>query len=102
MRMEAWTRQDDRAARRDLAGVVVGGLVGLVMGLLVGSLWMDGEPVGRAMVVVAGMLGAAAGAVLGRSLAHRISADEVEPRGEHRPFVGAHSPDDDGDEGVAR
>jgi hypothetical protein len=88
-------RLDDRAARRDLAGVLVGGLLGLVAGLLVGSLWMDSELAARVGLVVTSMLGAAAGAVLGRALARRISADEVEPRGEHRPFVGGHSPDDD-------
>jgi hypothetical protein len=86
-------RDDDRAARRDLAGVLVGGLTGLPVGLLLGLRFPG--PAQPVALIVAGMLGAALAAVLGRWLARRISADEIEPHASNRPFVGGHSPDGD-------
>ncbi len=85
--------EDDKVARRDFTGVLVGALAGFALALLLSATWTP--PDQRWALLMDGLIGAAAGALLGRLLASTVTPDEVEPHASNRPFVGGHSPDDD-------
>jgi hypothetical protein len=85
---------DGRAARRDRSGIEAGAVSGGVLGLLLGSMLPAvGSLVGAA---AAALVGAAAGAAAGKAVAARISVDEWDRGPSDRPYVGAHTPDEDG------
>jgi hypothetical protein len=84
---------DDRVERRDLTGFIAGALSGGALGLLTAT--TDAQP---AIAVLAVLAGAAAGALLGRRVAARVSVDDWDPRASDRPFVGIHTSDDDNEE----
>jgi hypothetical protein len=102
--MDGTRWEDDRVSRRDWTGMLVGALTGFVLALLLSSLWTD--PDQRWALLMDGLIGAAAGVLLGRLLAGTVTPDEIEPHASNRPFVGGHSPDDDsttdGPAGVVR
>jgi hypothetical protein len=84
--------EDDRVARRNLAGVLVGALSGLLLAVLLVYSW---TAPGDRWPLLLGLIGAAAGALLGRLLATTVTPEEIEPTVSNRPFVGSHTPDDD-------
>jgi hypothetical protein len=84
--------EDDRVARRDLAGGLVGGLAGFALVALVSTTWI--AP-GERWPLLLALAGAAIGALVGRLLARTITPDEIEPHASNRPFVGTRAPDDD-------
>ena len=83
---------DTKVGRRRRGGIGAGVLSGLAFGLVLGSAF---GPSGSAVSAVAAFLGAAAGAVLGKVAADRVSLDELDRNPSDRPYVGAHTPDDE-------
>ena len=81
----------DRAHRRDRACMLSGSATGAGLGALVGIVGIVASSMG---LVFAGV-GALAGAVLGKLVGLRISADEWDPPLNRRAYVGGRSPDDD-------
>jgi hypothetical protein len=84
---------DDRVERRNLTGLAAGASSGGTLGLLLAATFA--QPVSAVLAVISVILGAAAGALLGRWVAGRVSIDDWDPRASDRPFVGIHTPDED-------
>jgi len=85
--------EDDRQRRLNRTGLAAGAASGATFGLVAGAI-LPG--VGSAAAALfGGVVGLAAGAVLGRSVVHRVDAEEMDPANQSRPFVGIHAPDED-------
>jgi hypothetical protein len=96
--MDGTRWEDDRVGRRDLTGLLVGALAGFALALLLSATWT--APDQRWALLMDSLIGAAAGALLGRLLAGTVTPEEIEPHASNRPFVGGHSPDDDTTDGL--
>jgi hypothetical protein len=83
---------DPRPERRARTGIETGALAGGALGLVIGAVVAGA---GTAGAVMAGIIGAAAGAALGRAVADRVSLDDLDRSPSERPYVGAHTPDED-------
>jgi len=91
---------DNRARRRDRSGTEAGATAGALIGLVLGSLVPGvGSLAGLALAVA---VGAAAGAAAGRVAVTQASVDDWDRSPSERPYVGAHTPDPDGDGSEAR
>jgi hypothetical protein len=88
MHLPNTTETDERMLRRDRACVAAGLGLGAGLGALAGAV---ASPIAGLLIGI----GALGGAVVGRLIAPRIAADDVDPTWRHRSHVGANSPDDD-------
>lgn len=89
---EARFVEQDRKPRRNHTGLAAGSFLGAVLALVL-ALLTDYR--GGTSLALAVGLGAAVGGIIGWLAVRRISADEWEPTDSAKPFVGAHTPDDD-------
>lgn len=91
--------EQDRRPRRAQTGIGTGAFVGGALALGVAILTGAFAGLGLVGLTAAGIV---VGALVGWLLVTRISADEWEPTDSAKPFVGAHTPDDDGSAVVTR
>jgi membrane protein implicated in regulation of membrane protease activity len=83
--------EDGRAQRRDLTGIWTGSAAGALVALVLTFLLpLSGSPRATALGM---LIGALAGAWLGRLVIRRVSADDWEPLNSQRSYVGARAPD---------
>jgi hypothetical protein len=83
---------DTRAERRTRGGIGAGALSGAAFGLMLGAASGAGSSAAAGLVV---LVGAVAGALLGKAAADRVSLDDLDRNPSDRSFVGAHTPDDE-------
>jgi hypothetical protein len=83
--------EDGRVQRRDLTGVWTGALAGGLIAFVVAALLPAIGSLATAAVGI--VLGGCVGALLGRIIVRRVSADDWEPLASRRSHVGARAPD---------
>lgn len=89
--------EDDRAQRRNHAGTAAGATAGTALGLVAGAVLSNLLPNlgGGAGPILGGAMGLMLGALVGRMAVSHVAIEEMDPGPSSRPFVGAHTPDDD-------